>query len=692
MRTSILLFIFIIYFLNANAQNAYVDSQRITELLGKIPISNIEKAAIDGCWSINCDGDYLYENRLILSNFVNFLKEPYIDMQYPIDLDKIFTILKDVSLPTQIIANNNSGNSNKANRNSQVLTPIQSASENIKEAFDILSPINNVEGTMASGLSFSTRAIDATANFLVDRTKKELTITFFETFVENLDGNIAVTVNVNGNPEVFNVQIKTFFPNSYLLLSSKRYFDTPSFGSTWLAAFKTDLDNLPNSLKKIINSNDEFRKSEKGRYSIAILDLYQKTKASQNPIQIIRSLSNSFNEPEEHAIDSYLNLLELVSSNSLKQQPNGDIQWIKLNDLDTLSDIEKKYYVSLILRQGIESQLFSTLKFQDTDYEFTLEDYILNSYDSPSKYFNLLEDIVFNLQSTTLLIKELKSSDKKITPIQYADYISKIQSLMDETVKNFYSMYDSNQYYNSDYYLTYSPIANSITDLVNGVTQENYGQSLLMSLNLLAFVLDSSDEGNKKLIKSLAFYGNILVDVIDASKDENYDIQGLIENYALPVGSYRIKRKSEFSWDVSAYPGMYTGYETRESKSFSYGITAPIGFSYSWKNYKEELDSSSSSIFFSVVDIGAPFSYRFRNDEAEGLPENIEWNQIFSPGLTYAYGLKNSPLAFTAGIQYTPLLRSIENEMNQLDAQNVLRFQVGINVDIPVFNLKKGID
>lgn len=692
MRTSILLFIFTIYFLNAKAQNAFVDSQRITEFIDKVPVLDIERAAKDGCWSIDCNGENLESNRLELINFVNFINNPFENMTYEIDLDAIFKILEGVSFPKEIVFNSNSGNKNNSGNYERYLSPNQIAERKINEAVSILSPAENLKGTVANGLSFSTRAIDATANFLVDRTKKELTITFFNNFVVNLDGTIPVRIKIDSVPIVLNVQIKTFFPNSYLLLSSKRYFDTPSFGNTWLAAFKTDLDNLPYSIETIINSSKKFRNSEKGRYSIAILDLYRKTKASQNPIQIIRSLSNSFNKPEDHTIDSYLNLLELVSSNNLIQQSNGDIQWIKLNDLDTLSDTEKKYYVSLILRQGVESRLFSTLKFQGPDYEYTLEDVVLNSFDTPAKYINLFEDIVFNLQSTTQLIKELKSSDKKITPIQYAEYISKIQSLMDQTVKSFYSMNDSNEYYNSDYYLTYGPITNSITNLVSSVTQENYGQSLLMSINLLNLVLDSSDEGSKKFTKNLAFYGNILVDVVDASKDKNYDIQGLIENYALPVGSYRIKRKSDFSWDVSAYPGMYAGYETRESNSFSYGITAPIGFSYSWRNCEEEIDSSSSSIFFSVVDIGAPFSYRFRNDEAEGLPENIEWSQIFSPGLTYAYGFKNSPLAITAGIQYTPLLRTIENNMNQLNAQNVLRLQVGINVDIPMFNLKKGID
>jgi hypothetical protein len=121
----------------------------------------------------------------------------------------------------------------------------------------------------------------------------------------------------------------------------------------------------------------------------------------------------------------------------------------------------------------------------------------------------------------------------------------------------------------------------------------------------------------------------------------------------------------------------------------SYGITAPIGFSYSFKNCNDvgaNKQSSSSTFFLSVIDIGAPFSYRFKKDEAEGLPENITWEQVFSPGFFYIYGFKNSPLSIGLNAQFAPFLRKIE-ENNVLETKNIFRMGLTLLVDIPLFNL-----
>ena len=112
-------------------------------------------------------------------------------------------------------------------------------------------------------------------------------------------------------------------------------------------------------------------------------------------------------------------------------------------------------------------------------------------------------------------------------------------------------------------------------------------------------------------------------------------------------------------------------------------------FAFSWsKKNKDETYSPSHSLFISALDLGAPFSYRFVNDSAEGLPENITWEQIFSPGVFYVFGFKNTPLALSTGIQYTPLLRKIETQ-NILDDENVVRISMALTVDIPIFNLYK---
>jgi hypothetical protein len=125
-----------------------------------------------------------------------------------------------------------------------------------------------------------------------------------------------------------------------------------------------------------------------------------------------------------------------------------------------------------------------------------------------------------------------------------------------------------------------------------------------------------------------------------------------------------------------------------KSNSPSFGITAPIGFSFSWRSDSKEIYAPSHSLFISAIDLGAPISYRLMNDAANGLPENIKWKQIFSPGLYYIYGFKNAPMCLSVGVQYTPLLRKIETD-SILEEENVVKAGISLMVDIPLFSIYK---
>ena len=54
-----------------------------------------------------------------------------------------------------------------------------------------------------------------------------------------------------------------------------------------------------------------------------------------------------------------------------------------------------------------------------------------------------------------------------------------------------------------------------------------------------------------------------------------------------------------------------------------------------------------------------------------------------SPGLHLNVGIKGTPLVFSAGVQYTPQLRSFKQDELQ---RNVVRVYGGIFFDLPLFN------
>ncbi len=204
---------------------------------------------------------------------------------------------------------------------------------------------------------------------------------------------------------------------------------------------------------------------------------------------------------------------------------------------------------------------------------------------------------------------------------------------------------------------------------------------------------------------------NFFTDVTKAS--ESKQLSQIIEKYAEPPQSYRVKRYNHFSFDINAWPGVYAGYETQAGQALFAtrgtqlvsGITAPIGISISFagrsaftckdggkrpvyinrKGKLKTLRGSSWSLNLMAIDIGAVVAYRFSKDADEGLPQEVTFAQVVAPGAFLAYGIKGLPLALQAGIQYTPQLRKFGvPETKPLDAY---RISFGLVYDIPLLNI-----
>jgi hypothetical protein len=218
------------------------------------------------------------------------------------------------------------------------------------------------------------------------------------------------------------------------------------------------------------------------------------------------------------------------------------------------------------------------------------------------------------------------------------------------------------------------------------------------------------------LIRKLAGFLNDVMLTTDAKQ-----LSKVVESYALPPGSYKRKRNSWWSLDLNAYVGAYWGLEKLKNeengaKSWGgvYGITAPIGISISktlGKRIKADepltedqirnpdkvriakrsirrRTQSTLTLSINAVDIGAVVSYRFAgiDSSAKGLPKEVNWAQVISPGLRLSYGIPNTPLVISGGYQYTPMLRSVQDNGIQ-KMNNTHRLSVGVLFDLPLINL-----
>jgi hypothetical protein len=203
---------------------------------------------------------------------------------------------------------------------------------------------------------------------------------------------------------------------------------------------------------------------------------------------------------------------------------------------------------------------------------------------------------------------------------------------------------------------------------------------------------DSAIEAVEYTQSRLAKYGSFMATVSTAKTSD--EVAKAIDAAALPLGSSRIKRETAFNVAVNAYVGPYIGYEKirgvdSSEKINAYGITAPIGFSVSRGRsilfFPSKKHRASSSIFFSLIDLGALTAFRFTNDSAEKVP-TIELKDIFSPGIFYSHGFGKTPISLNIGYQAGPLLRRVSGDENEF-SKSYTRLSISLLVDIPVFNL-----
>ncbi|HLG41028.1 MAG TPA: hypothetical protein VI461_15210 [Chitinophagaceae bacterium] len=193
-------------------------------------------------------------------------------------------------------------------------------------------------------------------------------------------------------------------------------------------------------------------------------------------------------------------------------------------------------------------------------------------------------------------------------------------------------------------------------------------------------------ERQKKNLKAVVFklskiinYVNLLAAITKAENSEA--VEKLLETYALPAGSSRIKKVTSFNIAVNSYVGGFFGRSDVSGSGFTnrYGFTAPIGFTFSTGFYK----GGSASLFLSVFDIGGTVRYKLNNQGK--YEQNITLAGIVSPGIHLVYGFPFY-LPVSAGLGYQWVSPVTENT-NDIHLKS--SFNAFIGVDIPLFNLTR---
>lgn len=542
------------------------------------------------------------------------------------------------------------------------------------EDSDVMSGFNVADAPIGE-----TAIIDATAQFLVDRVKEELLLAFFDRFLSEIDQSVELT---------------SLMPNTYFLLKNNDVFKVPSMGEVWVTAFEEDLKNIPDNFEKMVMSHPQYAEAKHmPRLQLFLMGsyVYQQSKKGIPALETLESFYTKFQDSDLPWM-RYLNVLDLVQENV--QKDNGSGEWIDKDAYKKVmgeSETAATYFSAIIYHQ--DRPLFNTLKIPvSTGQSFVLGSVLQSNVLNFTQKVGELFYVVNQLSSSSGTLEKSES----------------IFHIFDYAVELVYFS-KPEYYFTTKYYQLYRPVAFQTFEAFEAARSEDYGQLLIKVAQMIEPLANARVEflenriaanptlPNKQIkkeikvlkgvVKNLVYYGGFMVDVLTATNPT--EIKGVIEKYAAPVGSYRVKRQSTFSASLSAHPGFYGGWESTysgtESQSFVTGVTAPIGLSLNWGNslYGIPVRNHSFSLYVPIIDIGAAFSYRWKNDANVGFPEQIQWEQVLSPGVHAVWGIGNSPMALMVGAQYTPLLRKITDSNNELQP-NAWRLGAAITVDIPM--------
>ena len=532
-------------------------------------------------------------------------------------------------------------------------------------------------GSTVGGLNVTTIA-DGIAQFLVSRTKEELSLAFFKKF----------KTTIEDSPE-----LEAFFPKTLAILNviDQDVYQFSNYLNTLREAFKKDLDTILVSLEDFINSKKTKLFEADSTDSIGLkLEYFQAAtifarniKEGNHPAEAIAAINNiTFNSNNTPLLQLQESIkLFSIFSNSLRSTQT-ERYWIPSDSLKLLWEPATfNIYLGLLYQKHGEQVIFGnefkTYLEKIKDGTVMIKDY--------KKYLQSLIQKTENVQLSMQSIKKRKEKGEQIDSYNEV-FVSSTQLLSN---MNDLSILDGRINFKLNERLV--RVIELLSDVYTDINEKKYN-ALVLDVSLLLSELFGEFTWEEDFIK----YGTFIANVAQAESPG--EVQSAIEAIALPAGSASIKKNTKFNLSLNAYTGIFYGNEYLQDPNQGwadvYGVSAPIGVAASWGvtwPHKKVHFVSSFSLYGTLIDVGALAAYRFNDAETETLPE-IKLANIFAPGIYGVFGIRNIPISAGFGFQQGPALRevSIEDPNNQgmfiNETANGYRWSVFLAVDIPLIN------
>lgn len=505
--------------------------------------------------------------------------------------------------------------------------------------------------------------------------------------------NSMLTINNNGELRYANyAELENYFKNPHfyrLFIGILKQQNLKYYNIKYMLPDTTDrvLDDLMSTLINTFSASDLDSKIDSfTNFSIIFSDVTKHTQDVQEQLTMMRKRSKLdesigrdtimqfFNsmidlfDASVNSVDDFLFTFNSLVGSTIKiELADKCIPYFKIsrNTVDLVNNIFNKRYANAI-QDGIEIYSYIRKDFDDNYIEFEDELGRKPRWDSIQSNFKY-----FTEKSSIRVTNKANSKAEELS-----EYIDKIVGT--ESIKNSFD---------SDIQSQLELLQEFINNVKYSNTSDNY---IYRPANAKFEKIKNNSKlkillGREVIDPRILSITNLLNDFAHAKNSD--EVAASLERFAMPVGSYSIKRKSKFDVSINSFPGILGSYSfiKSDSNEHSTGIsfTAPVGISLAWG-----LKKGSFGFYFPIIDIGALTHFRFNTENNEKSLPDFTFKNILATGLYAYYGFKNSPLTLYGGWQTGPEFRkvddSFESGFQNLDTH---RISLGLTIDIPLFQL-----
>lgn len=535
------------------------------------------------------------------------------------------------------------------------------------------------------GLPGSTFLMGLT-DFLVKRTKQELSIAFFRDFQKVVKRS---------------EEMKYLFPTTskVLLKIDENIYQFKAFWEVLRESFLTDLEHLVYNLDDYVQQSSKI-KDPLVRHMMSdffkIIELFYDKTAPADVIDylaedaylhtVTADIDSSKFVP---ILQSSLQVLGLLSKSLENKDDNG--YWVKPEMLTKLlrNPIVTSLYLGLIYQQGKNIQMG----------EKTFAEYLepLSIRENSLRVRSLLgtfKAFLDKAEALERLAKDMRRKandrrrDKNAPPmtdadreLEYDEYYDFTQNICDLLLYayDFKKEILGASTKEDSLVHTYLTIVSDINGMALEIRKKHYTSALINTLFIIEKLLPEGKFNCERQV--MLKYGTFIATAVKAKTAG--EVSDAIAAFSLPPGGSAIKKYSKFSIAINAYVGLSAGQEilTDVGANPYYAVTTPIGVTFNWgfKNF------GSIGILASVLDIGALTAFRFQDDNVSELPD-LKFENVLAPGGYLVYGLPKYPVSIGIGAQLGPNLRTVTNG-TLVTQTSGWRWGAFIAVDIPIVSV-----